>query len=638
MIGALAFANAVLGLALTAANPARAQGTPPGHVPPRPLSAMEQAGFFPGAACPRPDPPSLEAEWQVIQLPDDWSLSRPGAQGVGWYRVEVYLEEPIIGMYGLYVPRVAGSRLTGLVNGAMIGGSRGVNTRARATPFPLSWSIPPALLRPGSNVIHLCLEADARYRDGLTRVYFGGAQEAVLERSRRDWAQGDANRVFGFAAIIAGVAALVVWFRRRSDAIVFWLGVAAIATALGPALLDMSGPRPTTAWLETLMMLCAYAFVPPLLMALLPSRPSGPRGIAIASWALLGLAFVAMLAVGPGAFPQVAPYVALFCVGALLAAVAVCLPTGRPVQDPRYLGPSMLAVAALCAIFLAHDLAIWFGYLDFDRLVAAPLVPATVALVTTLTLLTRHLQAYRGLQRSRSELEQRVAERTRQLEKNFERIREFERTQSALTERQRIVADMHDGLGGTLVRLLSLVKNGGIDRASLAKELEHALIELRLSFDSMEDFDHDLLVLLGAVRHRLGKSLEAAGIEIDWRVEPLPRTGWLTPQRSHHLQRLLLEVFTNAIRHSNATKISVAVERTDTSRVRVLVADNGRGFSTGQESAPGRGLGNVRRRSALLGAQLVLETSPGRGTRVILELPAETLAAAIPDGHLSPTA
>lgn len=632
MIRALAFASAALGLALTGVDPARAQGTPPGDVPPRPLRTVEQAGFLAAAASGCLRPPTDEAAWQPIQLPDNWSLSRPGIQGVGWYRVEVRLQA-ITGMYGLYVPRAAASQLTAFVDGALIGGSRGSNIRARTTPLSLNWSIPPALLRPGSNVIHLCIEADARYRDGLTRVYFGGAPEANRERLTRNWTQVEANRVFGFAAIVAGVAALVVWFRQRSDAIVFWLGVAAIATALGPALIDMPRPRPTTALVEALMMLYAYAFVPPLLMALLPSHLPGPRGVGIASWGVLGLAFIVILALGLGAYPQVAPYVGLFCVCALLAAVAVCSTTGRPLTDPRYLGPSMVAVAAFCAIFLAHDLAIWFAYLDFDRIVARPLVPATLALLTTVTLLSRHLQAYRALQRSHAELEQRVAERTRQLEENFDRIREFERTQSALTERQRIVADMHDGLGGTLVRLLSLVKNGGIDRSSLAKELEHALIELRLSFDSMEDFDHDLLVLLGAVRHRLGKSFDAVGIEVDWRVAPLPRTEWLTPQRSHHLQRLLLEVFTNAIRHSNATKLSVAVERTNASRVRVSVEDNGRGFSIGHGPAPGRGLGNVRRRSALLGAELVLEASPGRGTRVILELPKEALGGAISDGQ-----
>jgi signal transduction histidine kinase len=152
----------------------------------------------------------------------------------------------------------------------------------------------------------------------------------------------------------------------------------------------------------------------------------------------------------------------------------------------------------------------------------------------------------------------------------------------------------------------------------------------------MEDFDHDLLVLLGAVRYRLTRSFELAGIQIDWQVEPVPRTAWLTPQRSHHLQRLLLEVFTNAIRHSRANKACVRVERTDDGRVRLSVTDNGRGFNH-VEGLPGRGIGNIGRRSAALNAELAFDTAPGRGTRMTLELPKEVLACALADSSANIT-
>jgi len=624
VIQVLACATVAIGFLLPVSNSVHAQWIEPA---PRPLRAIEQVGFLASQAL---RPPRDEANSQVIQLPDDWSVSRPGTQGVGWYRIEVDLEELPQGIYGLYMPRFAASQMSVVVNGVFIGGTRALlDPRARLTPPALGWSIPAALLRHGSNVIHLRVVADAGYRQGLTRVYFGGAAEVWDARSARERMQGLAHRVFGFTSIVLGFAALVVWFRQRGDVIIGWLGLSAIGAGLGPALDDITGYGRTTALREALVMIYAYGFVPPLLMVLLRLGALRARGMAIMSWGVLGLAFIAALELGLGALPRVSPYVGLFYVCVMAVTVAAYW-WSRPALHPRYLVQLIFAAAGLSAAFLLHDLAIWFGAVDFDRMVLMPLVPATLALLTLVTLLSRHLEAYRALRQSRAQLEKRVAERTRELEENYERINKLERVQSAAEERQRIVADMHDGLGGTLVRLLSLIKSGSTDRSTLAGELEQALIELRLSFDSMEDFDHDLLVLLGAVRHRLSRSFELAGIEIDWRVEPLPRTEWLTPQRSRHLQRLLLEVFTNAIRHSNANKVSVAVERTDEARIRVSIKDNGRGFDQAQ-SALGRGISNIRKRSATLESELVLDTAPGRGTRVILELPKEVLGSALVD-------
>jgi len=632
VIHALACAIFAIGFLLPVGNSVHAQGERWIEPPPRPLKAVEQVGFLLRRSL---RPPSDEENWQTIPLPDDWSVSRPDTHDVGWYRIEVHLEEPPQGIYGLYLPRFAASQLRAVVNGFFVGGARGIpDPKGRLTPQTLRWSIPPAFLRQGRNVIHLRIVADASYRDGLTRVYFGGAPEVSDAISARERLQGLAHRVFGFASLVLGFAALVVWLRQRRDTIIGWLGLSAIAAGLGPVLYDVIGLEPTPALRDAVVMLYAYAFVPPLLMVLSRLGQPGARGLTIASWGVLGLAFVAPLALGSGKAPPIVPYVGLFYACAIVVAVAAFWSTRRRIVGPGYLPPLMVVAAGLCAAFLSHDLAVWFGYLDFERMVFRPLIPATLALLTAVTLLSRHLEAYRALRQSHAQLERRVTERTRQLEENFERIRQLERAHSAAEERQRIVADMHDGLGGTLVRLLSLIKSGSTDRSTLASELEQALTELRLSFDSMEDFDHDLLVLLGAVRHRLSRSFELAGIAIDWRVEPLPRTEWLTPQRSHHLQRLLLEVFTNAIRHANADRVSVAVERTGCGRVRVSIEDNGRGCDL-EYSTLGQGIRNIRKRSKALDSELALDTAPGRGTRVILELPKEVLGSAFVEATAS---
>jgi len=96
---------------------------------------------------------------------------------------------------------------------------------------------------------------------------------------------------------------------------------------------------------------------------------------------------------------------------------------------------------------------------------------------------------------------------------------------------------------------------------------------------------------------------------------------------------LLLEIFTNAIRHSKARRIAVSVLRIFDDRIRLRIADNGIGFF-GEQSSGGHGLANIRRRSEALGAALVIDSTPGRGTMVYIDFPKAVLEGAIADAPL----
>jgi signal transduction histidine kinase len=318
----------------------------------------------------------------------------------------------------------------------------------------------------------------------------------------------------------------------------------------------------------------------------------------------------------------------LFYAIALLAAAMRWI--SRASHEGDVLKGSVFVGVLIVSTALLHDLAIWFGYLEFDRFSLRAVIPTTIAVLIAAVLLERYRRAYRSLVKSNLELEERVAHRTEQLEQNYRRLQELELAQSVATERKRIVADMHDGLGGTLVRLLSVVKAGEVDRPILERELNHALVELQLSFDAMQDFDQDLLVLLGSVRHRLSPAFDRAGIHVQWQVDPLPRTAWLTPERSHNAQQLLLEIFTNTIRHAKAGKVCVAVCRTKDRRVQLRIEDDGVGFEVANQRT-GRGLTTMQQRSEAIGARLTVERSIERGTIVVVIFPEALLEGAIKD-------
>jgi two-component system sensor histidine kinase UhpB len=89
--------------------------------------------------------------------------------------------------------------------------------------------------------------------------------------------------------------------------------------------------------------------------------------------------------------------------------------------------------------------------------------------------------------------------------------------------------------------------------------------------------------------------------------------------------RLVQEAFTNILRHSGAQHVDVAVDLVGDA-VEIMIRDDGRGFDVGaarERAAAGGSLGlvNMEERVALVGGQLTIESSPGRGTTIRARMP-----------------
>ena len=542
------------------------------------------------------------------------------------------------------MPRFAASRLTGVVNGVFIGGTRGVpDPRARLTPQALFWSINPAFLRRGNNVIHLRIEADASHHEGLTRIYFGGAPEAQSARLAREQMQGLAHRVFGFASIVLGFAALVVWFRQRGDVIIGWLGLSAIGAGLGPALYDVMGLEPTPALREALVMIYAYAFVPPLLMVMPQLGQLRAPGLTIVSWGVLGLAVIALVALGAAGAPSIAPYVGLFYACAILVAIAAFWSTRRRVVGSRYLPLVTFAAAGLCAAFLFHDLAIWFGYLDFDRMVSGPLIPAALTLLTTVTLLSRHLETYRALQRSHADLERRVDERTRQLEVASRHKSQFLASMShelrtplnaILGYTELILDGIYGEMPAKIRDVMTRIDKSGRHLLGLINDiLDLSKIEAGQLVLSLNDYSMEEVV------QTVFTAMESLAAEKQLALKPnvvadLPR-GRGDERR---LSQVLLNLVGNALKFTETGEVRVEATARDGQFV-VLVSDTGLGIApadqqkifeefqqvdsslTRKKGGTGLGLSIARRIVELHGGRLWVESVPGKGSTFSFTVP-----------------
>jgi signal transduction histidine kinase len=167
------------------------------------------------------------------------------------------------------------------------------------------------------------------------------------------------------------------------------------------------------------------------------------------------------------------------------------------------------------------------------------------------------------------------------------------------------------------------VESGQLDSADVADILKECIEDLKLSTDSLESVEADLLLLLETLRFRIGPRFDDMGIALQWELKDVRRMDWLEPRVSLHILRILQEAFTNIIKRAHATEIHVAAAET-ADGVTLSIIDNGVGFALAlARQSGGRGLQNQLRRAKAIGGR-VRWTSADRGTCFLLWLPTST--------------
>jgi signal transduction histidine kinase len=268
----------------------------------------------------------------------------------------------------------------------------------------------------------------------------------------------------------------------------------------------------------------------------------------------------------------------------------------------------------------SYDLLLQNNVINIESIYLGPFTNIFAFLILMRIIYGRYMAAIDEVRAVNASLQERLDAREKELEKSHELLRQVEVQRQLSQERQRLMQDMHDGMGSNLRTALLAVEAGKLNPPAVADILKDCIDDLKLTIDSMEPMDADLLLLLAMFRFRFGTRLEAAGITLHWDVQPIPKVKNLTPQSTLHIFRIFQEAFANVIKHSGATQITVST-RVSSNHVSVIISDNGRGFSlnTGHVG-DGRGLLNQKRRAEFIGATIDWITGP-TGTQMTLLLP-----------------
>jgi signal transduction histidine kinase len=547
----------------------------------------------------------------------------------GWFRLSFDAGPAPQGLWSVYLPRPYATAAV-FVNGEYIGDS-GLDRPFPVHREPLRFTFPARILNPGRNRLELRVIASID-NVGLNRVYVG--PDAAIEPAYRStMAVMDTSRqVIVIMLYVASLTMLTVFLMRRRDSAFGWFGLALLFWAthhqmyLVPrALLDSRVTWENIADFSLGAYSIGAALFTHSFLGL--RRPRVNR--ALLAWGAIGAAVLVLYPFAFGGDPSDwCDYVwipASVAIGVYQLSVFAWACWQRPGAETAML----LAASWFMNVVGARDALVDFGVLPANYTYLA-FTSVPVFIVFGALLLRRFAQALDTSERANEALERRVAEKSRELERNLGRIKDMERERALSTERERIMQDMHDGIGGHLVQALSIAATRA-ELAPVEESLRTCLDELRLMIDSIEPVDGDLASVLGTLRMRMSRRLAQAGVELSWQIGDLPPLPGLGPKHVLEITRVVQEAITNALKHSGAHRIRVAAGAVDgraRTVIRIEIADDGRGFRSGERGeGTGRGLAGMRRRAATLGARLEVETGEG-GTLVRLDLPADTRATA----------
>jgi signal transduction histidine kinase len=264
------------------------------------------------------------------------------------------------------------------------------------------------------------------------------------------------------------------------------------------------------------------------------------------------------------------------------------------------------------------EIAIQNGWLALPKIHLIHFAMPAITFAFGVRLVRQFAAALSESERLNRELEQRVADKTAEIALSYAQLSALRADQAAAAERQRIASDLHDDLGAQLVTMAQASLYAG-DISRVAELARQALTDMRLSVSGLTGEPTPLPHVLADWRAETVERLTLAGVTVLWNAND-PHLHWMLPARAQvQLTRILREAVSNVIRHSGARRCWVDIH-VASDHLQLGVEDDGHGFDPSL-TTQGHGLGNMLRRSRLLGGSLQIVPREDGGVCVRLGVP-----------------
>lgn len=294
------------------------------------------------------------------------------------------------------------------------------------------------------------------------------------------------------------------------------------------------------------------------------------------------------------------------------------------IRNPTLDHALLVSAVVSIVIWSVHDIGRsanlnWWDGMGFH---AQPFIGLLLFTVFLVSMGRRYVEALNDVEQANQKLEARVETARRDLAQSELARRELEVLNAIESERERLMREMHDGIGSNLITALAIAKQADESPRTI-QTLRRAISDLKITVDSLAPVQGDLVALLANFRHRLEPDLREAGLQCVWKVEPCPSLPWLDSVNALQMLRIIQEAVSNVLVHSNASSIEIGAKPAkfaDIEGIETWISDNGVGFDLNLSSR-GRGISNMNARAQTLGGEFVRKSKLNAGTKIMLWLP-----------------
>jgi signal transduction histidine kinase len=569
----------------------------------------------------------MPAKAETITLPYHWDRLQGAADGTASFLLTFQIDDPTQPQ-ALYIPRI-GNTFEIKVNGSVISRMGIPGDPYQDFAKQAHYVVIPKEIARNINQLEVTIHVVRGRNGGLSPIWVGSLTEiyALYEPTHR--LQETGTRVVIVVSMVLGALSLLLWVRQR-DRLYLYYGAGEFlwALSMSDAVLD-NVPLPWPWWGVVFFSATVISAILIFKFALIVAELHHGIWKKLTNWQLalnVPVVLIGLLAGLPWMEQVWKSLTDILLISIIITIVRHCVRSKD--LEKRGLAYAMIIlgivgtrdeIVLILLPYVFHPTQQNDPYANFLWMRYAWVF---FGMSMSWIIAERMRKASLEIANMNQTLTTRLAQREAELNLLFASQTEEDRNRAVQEERQRLMRDMHDGLGSQLVAALQLAHNPEVSREVVSAQLRETLDQLKLTVDAMQETEGDIPSLLGALRYRLTPRIDMVGIELTWSVETLPTIeNWNLPQ-SRDLQMILYEAFSNLLVHSHATRASLQAWQTSDGKIHIVLRDNGCGFDvTTLTEGRGKGLHNMEVRATRIAAHCAINsTAEGTEVRLTLEV------------------
>lgn len=553
-----------------------------------------------------------------VQLSDAWNgIDRSGT----WLYETTFSGPDQPAPWGLYIPRV-GNRARITLNGQVVGQlgalSQDMSDYAQRPHF---FYLPETAMNATDNTLQIVVQGERARYAGLSTFAVGPVTQVQRMYFWRDLTQTQGSvAIVIIASLFAVASGALAGMSRDKTLMLFALACFFCAVRTTYALAISTHPLDHRVW--SWIVDTAFAgYLVSLCLFCLDVIKLQRRWVVSVTAVLIAitLVLVPMHAFGRLAWARQLWTMSMVIYSMLISVALVYHWWRSPSTVTRVLG-----VAGLLAMSLAlHDhLLVFYTKDGFGSFALARYSLVLFMGAMLWVLVTRFAHQQKRESNIREQLQTELEAKTSALITQFKSQALLIESMAHEKERERLVHDLHDGIGLQLNTLLYMAEDQADTRSDMRQEVRTAIEQMRLLVDNSQRFEGSFPELLGQVRHRIESRLCRVGIQLQWHVH-VPQTDTkVDPSKAIAFQHLLFELTTNVIKHAQAKSMCIDLTTDSTDHhILLTVSDDGIGFDPTRTKGGG-GTRSIQRRLRDLEAPQDADLkAPGQGCHVNMVFP-----------------